>query len=193
MSADTDTSGDPIMLVITDLLKPGQLKIARITRSVTLPRLIPVVTLAFTAVGLFFGLIFGLIFRIFLFESLEVIFIFGALGAATGYGFATIRLDGQEIWKWAALRFSAASKARTRINNSPTRIIVIGVDDPPPDDGILVASNVASNVYAVASKIGKTGRVYAGIAPMPNLILGEVTVLSSTVPVKKKRLTHEIV
>lgn len=184
--SDSDEShdSDPVMLVITDLLKPGPLKIARITKDFTLPRLVPVVTLAFVAVGTILGLIFGLVLRSFI-DSLEVLMFSAVAGGGIGWLLATVRLEGQEIWKWAALRFSAASRARTRINNSPTRIIAVGVDDAPPEEGVLVASNYTTNVYAVPARVGRTGRVFAGIAPVHSLILGEVTILDATVRVKR--------
>lgn len=192
--SEENHDSDPVMLVITDLLRPGPLKIARLTKDITLPRLIPVVTLAFVAVGAIFGLIAALILRSLIFQGSLEVFIFGiAAGGAVGWLFATVRLDGQEIWKWAALRFSAASKARTRINNSPSRIIVFGVDDPPPEEGVLVAANRRSNVYAVPSKVGRTGRVYAGLAPIYSLTLGEVTILESTTRVKKKGEDNEVI
>lgn len=178
---------DPVMLVITDLLKPGPLKIARITKDFTLPRLVPVLTLAFIAVGAIIGLLFGLILRSLFFDALETLFFSAVIGGGIGWLFATVRLDGQEIWKWAALRFSAATRARTRINNSPTRIVAFGVEDPPPEEGVLVAANYQTNVYAVPTRVGRTGRVYTGVAPVPTLILGEVTILDSTVRIQPDR------
>jgi hypothetical protein len=185
-SESSSHDSDPVMLVITDLLKPGPLKIARITKDFTLPRLIPVVTLLFSAAGAIVGLLAALIIRSFIFQDSLEVFMFGlAAGAGIGWMLATVRLDGQEVWKWAALRFSAASQARTRINNSPTRIVAFGIDDPPPPDSVLVASNYSTNVYAVSSRVGRTGRVYTGIAPVQSLVLGEVTILASTVRVQK--------
>lgn len=190
MSSQEETDGDPIMLVITDLLSPGPLKIARITRNVTLPRLLPVATLAATGAGAIVGLLFGFILRSIGILPGDIITSLGLssiVGAGIAYAIINVKIGGQTLWQYAKLRFSATLKSRTKINDTVPRIVEFDADEPPPVDGYLVAANPESVVYAVPGRIGKSGRVYANIAPLATLTLGEVTILESTVPVKQQR------
>lgn len=184
--SEEDYSHDPVMLVVTDLLKPAPLKIARITRNFTLPRLVPVMTLVFVGVGMLVGLIFAALASMVVGLSLTQFLLFTTVGGGAGWLLNTARIDDQEVWKYAAFVLAANMKSRTRLNSSPTRMVSISSDTPPPDGGILVASNRSTAVYAVPGRsIAGAGRVYAGIAPMTDLMLGEITILESTVRVKE--------
>ena len=184
--SDEETDGDPVMLVVTDLLSPGPLKIARITKDFTLPRLIPVATMVATGIGAVLGLLSSIILRAIglLPSSFEFIAFFLVMGGFAGYSVISLRIEGQTVWQWMKIRFSATAKSRTKINNTTPRMVAFSAQDPPPEDGLLVAANETTVVYAVPGRVGKSGRVYANIAPLYDLILGEVTILESTVPVR---------
>lgn len=186
--SDEEYEGDPVMLVVTDLLSPGPLKIARLTKDFTLPRLVPVATLVAVVIGAIVGIVFALILRGIgiLPSSFEYLGFLLVVGGFLGYTVVSLRLEGQTVWEWAKIRFSATAKSRTRINNATPRMVAYPASEPPPEGGLLVAANPNTVVYAVPGRVGKSGRVYANIAPLYDLILGEVTILESTVPAKKK-------
>lgn len=111
------------MFCATPVIKPGRARIGRITKTVTLPRTVEVVTLAAAAVGGFTALLLMLIFTR-SWQSLAVAF---AAGSALGWISTTYSpLEGESMAKWLGLKVATRNSNRIKLGTK-TAVVHVGI------------------------------------------------------------------
>lgn len=92
------------MFCATKVVNPGPTRVGRITKSIVLPRTVPLVTLIASAVGALAMLLLVVVFT----RSLQSMILGLGFGAALGWAFVSYSpLQGESLAKWFGLKFTS--------------------------------------------------------------------------------------
>lgn len=183
MAVDPNDGG-PTMLAATALLRPGPARIGSLGKNVTLPRTVRVSALLGALVGGFFGVMLGGVLAGVLHDSRFLLYAAG-IGGMAGYAAVSYSpLQGESLATWLALT-AKASRNRVLVAGTPRKVIVLPVDEPAPDDAVLVAAAGEYVAYATATppQGAQTARVSIGICPLDTLVAGPVRLMRGFVDV----------
>lgn len=117
---DEDKAQGPIMLVATNMLRPPQARIGKITKDIVLPRTVSVLSLVAGGAGLIIGMIFALPFR-----SFEAIMVGAALGTTIGIMVVTMSpIKGESFGKWLGLSVASARAEKVTIDGLAAKVYI---------------------------------------------------------------------
>lgn len=129
----SDFPKGPVMLVATEALRPPKLRIGKIGGNFTLPRTVPVLTLAASAGG---AAVFGLLFAIVIDPTLASILYSCTIGAVFGAVLVTYSpLRGESLLRWLGLKYRSSKNKTRLVDGKPVRLAVGICYVPPPISG----------------------------------------------------------
>jgi hypothetical protein len=123
MSDTTGTSGGPLMLSATSVLRSkfSRTRVGRIGGNVTLPRPVEVGVLASAGGGFLFGLVVGLV----VLGNLQYAFYLGALLGAVGYFLYTFSpAKGETVVSYVSRNLEAARRSQLNFRGTRVRVAV---------------------------------------------------------------------
>lgn len=175
--------GDPVMIVLTGLLRLGPMKVSRILPNkkavgFMLPVVASLVAVFFAAVGALIGMWFTSWFG-----GFDLILGCAAIGGLVGYLLVTARIDGKPVINWFITWFTAKTRGRVEVNGRPIKLVTLPVKSAPPKNSTVLAASNQTIVYAVpAHTMSGTSEVYLGVAPLQEVMLGSMVLADSTIP-----------
>lgn len=174
--------GDPVMLVLTGLLRLGPMRVSRVLPNrKALGFMIPVLASFVTILGAIVGYLVGsTISRVV--GGFDLMLLCVAIGGIAGYACVVARIDGKPLLGWLWLWGQSKSHGHIKVNERLTRLDPLPVGFSPPKDGVVVAASKQTVVYAVPARRYASSEVYLGTAPLNEILLGRATLADSTIP-----------
>lgn len=173
-----------LMLWVTKVFHPGPPRIGRITKNVVLPRSVPLPVLVASAVGGAFGLVAGIVAG----SLLQMPVLTTALLGMVGGGFACILLVTAQPWQGEHVHRVAAVRAAAFASTKSLVCPGSGLPSVYADDvGTLVCSECGrahSSSELITPQHHWRRRAYVGVMPIPHPVLGDVEIVSGSVPAR---------
>lgn len=173
-----------LMMWVTKVFHPGPPRIGRLTSNIVLPRSVPLPSLAAGAVGGGGGLIVGLVAG----SVLPMSSLTTALLGMVGGGFVCNLLVTAKPWQGEHLHRVAAVRAAAFASTKSMVCPGSGLPSVYADDvGTLVCSECGrahSSSELITPNHHWRRRAYLGVMPIPHPVLGEVEIVSGSVPAR---------
>ncbi|MBV8980618.1 MAG: hypothetical protein JO086_06935 [Acidimicrobiia bacterium] len=195
----SESSGAPVMLAATSLLRPGPTRIGSLGKHITLPRTIRLAAMVAVGGGAFCGLLVASVITPFLHLRWLLLWL-SILGGCVGFVVVSWSpLKGETLFTWAALA-TKASLGRIQVAGGPGYVVVRKASDPPPAPDAPIVAECGDDdgsgsdhliAYAVTERVpGPRAKAYIGIAPLASIASGRTTLLRAAVDVEAGSVDH---